>query len=112
MPGFDGTGPLGHGSDDRWRKRLLRHAHIGPTVLTDMACGHLIIHLWRHIHFLTPVLALAAVDFRGAEVVVESLAAGEGFVDGSGKEWVAWGPSMKLGGSADSKKVNRISLGV
>jgi hypothetical protein len=40
-------------------------------------------------------MGLVAEGFRGVEVVAGSLVAGAGFVDGSGKEGIAWGPSMK-----------------
>jgi len=37
----------------------------------------------------------AVVASHGVEVVAGYSVAGEGFVGGSGKEWVAWGPSME-----------------
>jgi hypothetical protein len=82
---------------------------------TGTECEHRIIHLMADIPsmegpFAARCLGQAVADFHGVGAVAESLVAGEGFVDGSsGKECVAWGPSMKLGGSADGKKVNRIS---
>jgi hypothetical protein len=56
-----------------------------------MACEQLIIHLPVVMHFMeghSMVLSLAqaVVGFHGVEAVVESLVAGEGFVDGSSKE--------------------------
>jgi hypothetical protein len=61
-----------------------------------MACGHLIIHPPVVIHFMEgpfmdPSSAQAVEGFHGVVAVVEYSAAGEGFVDGSGKECVAWG---------------------
>jgi hypothetical protein len=44
---------------------------------------------------MAPFMGLVAEGFRGVEVVAGSLVAGESFVDGSGKEGVAWGPLMK-----------------
>jgi hypothetical protein len=54
-------------------------------------------------HFTALFLGQAVAGFHGAEAVAESLAAGEGLVDGSSsKEQIAWGLSMRLRGSADS----------
>jgi hypothetical protein len=61
---------------------------------------------------MVPFLVLAVGGFHGVEVVEDVLVAGEGFVDGSCKELVAWGLSMKPGGSVDSLKISRISTGV
>jgi len=75
--------------------------------LTDMASRHPIIRLIINLpvctHSMVPFLAQAAVASHGVEVVAGYSVAGEGFVGGSGKEWVAWGPLMELGGSAISK---------
>jgi hypothetical protein len=73
-----------------------------------MACGHLIIQPPVVLHFMEgpfmgPSSGQVVEGFRGAEAVAESSVVGEGFVGGSCKELVAWGPSMKLGGSAISK---------
>jgi hypothetical protein len=62
----------------------------------DMASRHPIIHLPVIIHLMEGPLmgqssGQAAVVSHGVEVVARYLAAGEGFVDGSGKEGVAWG---------------------
>jgi hypothetical protein len=65
-----------------------------------MVCGHLIIQAPVDIHFIGPSSGQAVAGFHGVEAVAESLVAGEDFVDGNSKESVAWGPSMKLGGSA------------
>jgi hypothetical protein len=62
--------------------------------------------------FMVPFLVQAVAGFHGVEAVAGFSVAGEGFVDGNSKELVAWGPSMKLGGSVDSLKVSRISPGV
>ncbi|NWF94462.1 MAG: hypothetical protein HXY46_16325 [Syntrophaceae bacterium] len=75
---------------------------IGFMGLTDMVSGPHIIHPPVCIHstvshFTVLSLAQDVADFRGVEAVAGSLVAGEGFVDG--KESLAWGPSMKLGGS-------------
>ena len=56
-----------------------------------MACGHLVIQPPVVIHFVEgpfigPISGQAVEGFRGAEAVVESLVAGEGFVDGSSKK--------------------------
>jgi hypothetical protein len=61
-----------------------------------MACGHLIIHPSVITHlmegpFMVPFLVQAVVASHGVEVVAGYSVAGEGFVGGSGKEWVAWG---------------------
>ena len=44
---------------------------------------------------MVPFLVPAVGAIHGVEVVAGSLVAGEGFVDGSGKDRVAWGPSME-----------------
>ena len=80
-------------------------------VLMSTVCEPLIIHLMEG-PFMVPFLVQAVAGFHGVEVVEKSLVVGEGFVDGNSKELVAWGPSMKLGGSVDSLKVSRISRGV
>jgi hypothetical protein len=72
-------------------------------VLMGTVCEPLIIHLMEG-PFMGPSSGQAVVASHGVEVVVGSLVAGEGFADGSAKERVAWGPSMKLGGSAISKR--------
>jgi hypothetical protein len=46
-------------------------------------------------HSMAPFMGLVAEGFRGVEVVAGYSVAGEGSVVGSGKEWVAWGPSME-----------------
>jgi hypothetical protein len=68
----------------------------------NTVCEPLIIHLMEG-PFLGLSSGQAAVASHGVEVVAGYSVAGEGFVGGSGKEWVAWGPSMELGGSAISK---------
>jgi len=68
-------------------------------VLMSTVCEPLIIHLMEG-PFLGLSSGQAAVASHGVEVVAGYSVAGEGFVGGSGKEWVAWGPSMELGGSA------------
>jgi hypothetical protein len=71
-------------------------------VLMDTVCEPLIIHLMEG-PLMVPFLVPAVVGFHGVEVVAGYSVAGEGFVGGSAKEWVAWGPLMELGGSAISK---------
>jgi len=56
-----------------------------------MACGHLMIQPPVVIHFVEgpfmgPSSGQAVVGFHGVVAVVESLVAGEGFVDGISKE--------------------------
>jgi len=75
----------------------------GLMVLMGTVCEPPIIHLMEG-PFMVPFLVPVVVGFHGVEVEAGSLVAGEGSVDGSGKERVAWGPSMKLGGSAISKR--------
>ena len=65
-------------------------------------CEPLIIHLMEGLS-MAPSLGLAVEGFHGVEAAAGSSAVGEGSVDGNSKEWVAWGPSMELGGSAISK---------
>ena len=77
----------------------------------SMVCGHPIIQPPVVIHFMEgpfmgPFSGQAVEASHGVEVVAGYSVAGEGFVDGRGKDWVAWGPSMKLRGS------DRISPGV
>ena len=63
-------------------------------VLMSTVCEPLIIHLMEG-PFLGLSSGQAAVASHGVEVVAGYSVAGEGFVGGSGKEWVAWGPSME-----------------
>jgi len=70
----------------------------------DMVCGYLIIQAPVDIHFMEgpfmgPSLGQAVVASHGVEVVAGYSVVGEGFVGGRGKDWVAWGPSIKLRGS-------------
>jgi hypothetical protein len=69
----------------------------------DVVQEHLIIHFMEGLP-LGPSSVQAVEDFHGVEAVEDVLVAGEGFVDGSCKELVAWGPSMKLRGSVISKR--------
>ena len=66
----------------------------GLMVLMSTVCEPLIIHLMEG-PFMVPFLVQAVVASHGVEVVAGYSVAGEGFVGGSGKEWVAWGPSME-----------------
>jgi len=50
-------------------------------------------------HFMGLSLEQVVEGFHGVEAVAGSLVAGEGFVDGSDREGIAWGPSMELRGS-------------
>jgi hypothetical protein len=64
-----------------------------------MAWGHVIqapvvIHFMEG-PFMGPSSGQVVEGFHGVVAVVESSAAAEGSVVGSGKEWIAWGPSMK-----------------
>ena len=63
-------------------------------VLMSTVCEPLIIHLMEG-PFLGLSSGQAVVASHGVEVVAGYSVAGEGFVGGSGKEWVAWGPSME-----------------
>ena len=69
----------------------------------DMACGHLpvIIHLMEG-PFMGLSSGQAVAASHGAEVVAGYSVADEGFVGGRGKDWVAWGSSIKFEGSAIS----------
>ena len=51
-----------------------------------MGFKHPIIHLPVRTHSMVLSLGQVVVGFHGVEAVVESLVAGEGFVDGSSKE--------------------------
>jgi len=51
-----------------------------------MGFKHPIIHLPVRTHSMVLSLGQVAAGFHGAEAVAGSLAAGEGFVDGSSKE--------------------------
>ena len=66
----------------------------GLMVLMSTVCEPLIIHLMEG-PFMVPFWVQAVVASHGVEVVAGYSVAGEGFVGGSGKEWVAWGLSME-----------------
>ena len=69
MPGFDGTGPMGQGPMTGGGRGFcaMPYRGYGPYGYGMRA---------PYYHFQSPVV-------------------GAGFVDGSGKEWIAWGLSMK-----------------
>jgi hypothetical protein len=67
----------------------------GLMVLLGTVCEPLIIHLMEG-PLMVPFLVPAVVGFHGVEVVAGYSVAGEGFVGGSGKEWVAWGLRRNL----------------
>ena len=70
----------------------------------SMVCEHPIIQPPLVIYFMEgrsmgPSSGQAAEASHGVEVVAGYSVAGEGFVGGSGKEWVAWGPRWNPWGS-------------
>ena len=71
-------------ADDRWRKRLLRHALTGHMVLLGTVCEPHIIHPMQG-PLKVPSLVQAVVGYPGVEVEAGPLVAAEGSVVSDGR---------------------------